>query len=157
MNTDHAASMQTIAPRVTHEEAFRCYLEEGQRSYVEVARLLKVPAGTVNAWAVRHGWAAKARDIDAERALTIHAHSLSWLDANRMRWLKALDQLASETDDARVKLEANKHLIALSGLVPLQRSQVQVSTPPPARSPEDLASLSDAELDALIRSSLPYP
>ncbi len=138
--------------RIDHEAAFACYLGDGQRSLKETSALLKVPLGTVNYWCTKHQWVTRAKIEDEERAHSLHAHSQSWLDRNRITWLANLNKLANESEDERVRLEANKHLIALSGLIPITRTQVQLQAAPATRDVKELAALSDAELDELLRN-----
>ncbi len=140
--------------RPNHEDAFACYMGDGQRSLKAVSALLKTPIGTLNYWHHTHNWSARAKIEDEERAVRVQAHSQSWLDRNRITWLANLNKLANESEDERVRLEANKHLIALSGLIPITRTQVQVQPSSGTYDPKALAAMTDEELDTLARSQL---
>ncbi len=140
--------------RPNHEDAFACYMGDGQRSLKAVSALLKIPAGTVNFWCTKHQWVARAKIEDEERAARVQAHSQSWLDRNRITWLANLNKLANESDDERVRLEANKHLIALSGLIPITRTQVQLQAAPATRDVKELATMTDEELDAELQAGM---
>ncbi len=140
--------------RPNHEDAFACYMGDGQRSLKAVSALLKTPIGTVNYWHHTHNWSARAKIEDEERAARVQAHSQSWLDRNRITWLANLNKLANESEDERVRLEANKHLIALSGLIPITRTQVQLQAAPATRDVKELATMTDEELDAELRAGM---
>ena len=142
------------ASRPTHEAAFACYAGDAQRSLQEVARLLKVPLGTVKWWAHQHQWASTVKAEDEARALLVRAHTDDLLVRNLAKRIARMEALSEQDTNLAVAESATRYLLGISGLVPLQRSRVQVQPVPMTRDPKELAAMTDEELDDLVRKAL---
>ena len=144
-----------LARRPSRHEAYACYAGDACRSLKTTAALLKVPEGTINRWAHEENWAATVKAEDEARALLVRADTDAKLVRNLAKRIARMEALSEQDTNLAVAESATRYLLGISGLVPLQRSQVQVPPVPTTRDPKELAAMTDEELDDLIRQSLP--
>ena len=139
---------------VSAEDAFELYLTVAGRSYKELAALTSTPENTIRSWATRGRWAERARKADEERARSAHTHTGALLQAEAPQRIGRLVELSEQDEDRRVALEATKHLLALSGYVPVTKTFTLHHRAPDPIPRDELAALDDDALDAALRDGV---
>lgn len=153
-DTRSQSSISASVGRVTREEAYACYAGDAFRSLQEVARLLRVPLGTIKRWAHEESWAATVKAEDEARSLLVRADTDAKLVKHLAHRIARMEELSEQNANLSVAESATRYLLGISGLVPLQRSQIQVQPPPATRDLKELVAMTDEELDVELRRCL---
>ncbi len=137
-------------------DAFLVFATVAERSWSKAADLSGISIPTLRSWAKMDRWTALLREQDQEsgRVFSGLLNSRLLLEAD-----KSISTAAQLRDDAgqpgHVRLEAAKWLAGLAGYAPIHRSAVsweRAEDNLPTRDPKEMAALSDAELDELLRN-----
>ena len=148
------------------EAAYQLWTTIAGRSQRRTAEATGVPVSTVGSWSQREGWVERARREDADEAQSVRLSISAVVTAQAIASIQTAvairdDHTASHKD----RLNASIWLAGIAGIVPIQKSDLQLRTDREQRvgdrtayadkSTEQLAAMLNArlQLDPVVDSS----
>lgn len=134
------------------ESAFFLWRTTAGRNLSLVSRVLNIPYGTLDDWKRRDGWVQRANEEDREsRAMLGDAVQAAILNNVLPSIMVAVEIRDNRQASAKDRLEAAKWLAGVAGIVPAQRSELEIRAKRNQAEARKFESMSDEEFKERLR------
>lgn len=138
------------------EAAYFFWRTVAGRNLAHVARVTGVPYRTLDNWKREGGWVDRANADDAEtRSVAATAIQMAIIYQALPSIMTAVELRDDPECDKRTRLEAAKWLAGLQGIVPAQKSEVEIRARDAARRVREFDQMDDKQLAEYVRRHLP--